>query len=127
MSTTQDGGHITKAAGADLSAKQYFVVKLSSNTVVLSSAGSDNHLGVLQNNPVSGDTADVLGRHAGNTGKVIAGGSISAGNALTSDADGKAVATTTEDDHVFGYALSAADAGDIFEYRPSDNVVPPAS
>lgn len=118
MATTQPGGRITKAAGADLSTKQYFIVKLVANAVVLSSAATNQHLGTLENNPVSGDTAVVLGRHSSDTGKVILGGTVAAGDKLTSDANGKAVATTTANDVVMGIAQNAGVLNDIVEYTP---------
>lgn len=131
MATTRKGGRVVYTAGADLSAKQYYIVKRHSTAgqCVLSSAGSDNHLGVLQNAPVSGDVADIVSRNSQDTGKVIAGGTLTPGAALTSDGNGKAVATTTEDDQVFGYYMGDANcaSGDIVEFRPSDNVIPPAS
>lgn len=131
MATTRDGGRLVYTAGANLSAKQYYIVKrhTTAGECVLSSAGGDLHLGVLQNAPASGDQAEILGRGAQDTGKVIAGGTLTPGCALTADSNGKAVATTTEDDEVIGYYAGDANAsaGDIAEFRPSDNVIPPAS
>jgi len=131
MATTRNDGRLVLTAGADLSAKQYYIVKRHSTAgqVVLSAAGSDNHLGALQNAPVSGDVAEIVTRNYGGTAKVIAGGTLTPGCALTSDGNGKAVATTTEDDQVLGYYTGDANAasGDIVEFRPSDNVIPPAS
>lgn len=131
MATTRPGGRIVKLAGADLSGEQYHVVKRHSTAgqVVLSTAGSDLHLGVLQNAPTLGDSAEILGRGAQDTGLVEAGGTLTPGAALTSNSAGEAVVTTTEDDQVFGYYtgdVNAAD-GEIVEFRPSDNVIPPAS
>ena len=131
MATTRNGGRLVYTAGADLSAKQYHIVKRHSTAgeCVLSSAGSDNHLGVLQNAPADNDVAEILGRGAADTGKVKAGGTLTPGAALTANADGEAVVTTTEDDQVIGYYLGDANAAenDIVEFRPSDNVIPPAS
>ena len=127
MATTRDGGRVVYKAGADLSAKQYYIVKrgTTAGECVLSDSGADVHLGVLQNAPESGDTADILGRHASDTGKVVAGGVLTPGAALTADANGKAVVTTTEDDQVIGYYAGNANAaaGDIVEFTPSDNVI----
>ena len=47
-------------AGEDLSAKQYYFVKLSGQTVVLCSALTDVPIGVLQNAPESGQAAEVM-------------------------------------------------------------------
>jgi hypothetical protein len=128
MATTRAGGRYVLPANADLSAKQYYIVKrVAGGKVDLCTAGGDNSLGVLQNTPVANDSAEVLGRHSSETGKVIAGASITRGDKLTSNASGKAVATTTEDDHVFGIAESDAANNDIIEYTPVFEVVPPAS
>jgi hypothetical protein len=101
------------AAGADLSAKQYYIVKLDSDRAyVLAAAGTDKIMGVLQNKPTSGKTCLVYNR-----GKVpvIAGDTIAIGDLLTSNGDGKAIATTTGDDMAFAIATQAAASGDIFE------------
>lgn len=126
MATTQPGGRITKfEAAADLSAKQWYIVKAASATTVnLASAATDVLLGVLENAPVSGDTAVVVGRHSNETCKVIAGGSITLGAKITSDGNGKAVVTTTTGNQVLGIALEAADANDIFEFMPVYDVIP---
>lgn len=131
MATTINGGRITKIAGANLSTKQYHVVKRGSDAgeVVLSDAATDNHLGVLQNAPIEGDTAEIVARNSADTGKVKAGGTLTPGAALTANSDGEAVVTTTEDHQVFGYYTGDVNAAenDIVEFRPSDNVIPPAS
>lgn len=103
-------------AGADLSAKQYYIVKLDStqNQVVVATAATDKLLGVLLNNPVSGQEARV---HM-NTGtvKVVAGAAIALGAYVTAGGAGKGAATTTDKDKCIGIALEAALAdGDIIE------------
>jgi len=100
-------------AGADLSSLQHYIVKLGSteDTIEKSTAASDAILGVLQNKPTSGQMASVA---VGGITKVIAGGSVSAGNLVTADSNGKAIATTSGGDHVLGMALQAASTGDIF-------------
>lgn len=50
----------TYLAGADLSSKQYTFVKLSNDTTVVSAGAGEAALGILQNNPESGDTANVM-------------------------------------------------------------------
>lgn len=117
MATHTEGNYLSRAAGADLSAKQYYIVKTdASGNIVLAAAGTDKILGVLNNAPKNTDTADVAVISGNGTGKVIAGGSIAKDAYLTSDASGKAVATTTGGDIVFGRALAAASSGDVFEY-----------
>lgn len=51
---------VTMVAGADLSTHQYKFVKMSAaNTVVLCSAITDKPIGILQNDPKSGQEAEI--------------------------------------------------------------------
>ena len=98
-----------------LIAKQYFIVKQHTDgTLILAAAGTDHIVGVLQNKPAVG--APALVRFIG-TSKVVAGGAINPGDNVTSDANGKAVATVTNKDVVLGTYLgtAAAASGDVIE------------
>lgn len=118
MSTQTQGNYYSAEAAADLSTKKYYIVKTdSTGKIVLSSAATDKHLGVLFNEPTLGKTADVAIANGNGSGKVIAGGTITKDAYITSDANGKAVATTTVNDLVLGQAHESAVDGDIFEYR----------
>jgi len=114
MATT--GGTIlteTIEAGADLSAKQFrfVVLNTSGQLVAVSSAGADAD-GVLLNKP---DAAGKAAEFAfGGIVKVVAGGSITAGDKVQSDAAGEAL-TAASGDHVLGKALKDADDGDLVE------------
>ena len=102
-------------AGADLSAKQYFLMRLASTakTVLVAGAATAALIGVLQNDPKSGEAASVV--CAGLT-KSIAGGAISPGDLVTANSTGQCVATTTANNKVAGKAVTAATtAGDHFE------------
>jgi hypothetical protein len=75
-------------AAADLSAKQYYFVKITANdTVNVCSAVTDRPIGVLQNKPKSGDTAEVcmLG-----ISKVSGDADLAAGDAIGTSVDGQA-------------------------------------
>jgi hypothetical protein len=122
MSTQVTGQNRTFKAGADLSAKQYFIVKQDTvqETVVLASAATDVLVGVLQNKPKSGENAEVCLRSAGGTSKIKLGGTVSAGDHLTADSNGKAVATTTGADEVIGRALFDGVDGDVIEFTPAN-------
>lgn len=105
----------------DLSTKQYYIVKVDTSnaqSVVLAAAGTDPIVGVLQNKPAAGKMANVqiLG-----TAKVIAGGSVTRGDLVTSDSNGKAVTTTTNKDVILGRALDTAASGDVFEVQLGAN------
>jgi hypothetical protein len=98
-----------------LIAKQFYIVKQDTDgTVILGAASTDHLVGVLQNKPAVGAAA--LVRFLGTT-KVIAGGTINPGDNVTTDGNGKAVATTTNKDVILGTAIlsAAAASGDIIE------------
>lgn len=113
MEGTQD---VSLVAGADLSAKQYRFVKLSSGQVVACSATTDRPIGVLQNDPTSGQAAIV--RLSGWT-KVEADAAIVVDAVLGTSADGQAatyVAGTDTTKYGMGFATKAAGAaGDVAE------------
>lgn len=116
-----------KLAGADLSAKQYYAVKLNSSAQVVVAGAGVHTVGILQNKPESGQPATV--GFAG-ISKAIAGGNIDAGMHVAADSAGKLVNATeakvdTSDagaasdpvigSNVVGIALASAVSGDIFE------------
>jgi hypothetical protein len=85
-------GSLSFPAGADLSTKQYFIVKLNaSGQVVLAVAGQGDF--ILLNKPTSGQVAEVAPLD-GRLCKVSASGVLTAGNDFTSDANGQAKAVT---------------------------------
>jgi len=82
-------------AGADLSAKQYHFVKLSADaTVVVCSGVTDKPIGVLQNAPISGGSAEVCS--AGVT-KIVGDADLDAGQSIGTSADGQAASYTVSD------------------------------
>ena len=103
-------------AGADLDAKQYHLVRLAATTaktVLVAAAATVGIIGVLQNDPKSGEPASVV--CAGLT-KGVAGGAITPGDLVTANTTGQCVATTTANNKVAGKAVTAATtAGDHFE------------
>lgn len=115
----QPGEEYSEITAADLSQKQYYIAKTDSNgKIVLASAATDDILGVVHDGGrVSGDTASVMLINGSGTFKVIAGDTIAKGDYLTSDSNGKAIATTTTGNRVFGRAMRAATAGQIVEYK----------
>jgi len=103
-------------ASADLSAKQYHFVKMSgNNTVTVCAAITDVPIGVLQNNPASGGAAEVC---LFGISKVVADGTLAAGNVIGTSADGQADAIAAGTDttvYTMGIALNAASAGETVE------------
>lgn len=88
-------------AGADLTAKQFFYVKLNSSGKVVVCGAGESAIGVLQNTPNSDEVAIV--RTFGPT-RVIASGSITNGAQIASDGSGKAKA-------VVKASVNTSDAG----------------
>lgn len=77
-------------AGGDLSAKQYYFVKLnSSGQVVIIAANTDKPIGILQNAPASGGVAEVM---LYGISKVSADADLTVGNQIGASADGQAAA-----------------------------------
>lgn len=102
-------------AGADLSAKQYYFVKLSAaNTVVACSGATDVPVGILQNAPASGEIAEVM---VCGISKVSADAALSVGNLVGTSADGQADAKTAGTDtteYSVGVVLQAvSNAGEL--------------
>ena len=70
-------------------------------------------------------TADELGTQAngrvdvcmGWLPEVEAGGTLAAGDPITSDANGKAVKATAGGNRIIGFAMTSASAGDIIPYQ----------
>jgi hypothetical protein len=102
---------ITLVAGADLSAKQYYFVKINtSGEAVLCAAATDKPIGVLQNDPASGEEA-VITVVGGS--KVVASASIDEGALIGTTAAGKAgakVPGTDTTNYVVGSVILAAGA-----------------
>lgn len=113
--------------GADLSANQYFGVKLNSSGKAVLAAAGQFAVGVLQNNPGNGQVASIA--TVGAITKAKAGGTIAAGATVAVNSAGKFVDATeavvaTNDagsstdavigSNVIGVALAAAVDGDIF-------------
>jgi hypothetical protein len=120
MSAQGYGTDITLLAAADLSAKQFYAVKVDSNGKAALAGAGEVAIGVLQNKPGSGQAATI--RIAGAT-KMVASAAVAAGALVAANAAGKSVtatkATTNTSDaggaadplvgsHVMGVALTAA-------------------
>ena len=103
----------TLTAGADLSAKQYhFVVLASATTVNVATAITNAPIGILQNNPTSGQQAIV---QLFGISKVVADGTLAAGNFIGTSADGQADAISPGTDttvYMTGQCIQAASAGE---------------
>ncbi len=104
----------TLTAAADLSSKQYYFVKLASeSTVNVCSAVTDVPIGVLQNAPASGESATVC---VFGLSKVSADATLAAGDIIGTSADGQAqpvVQGTETTVYNAGQAVTAGAAGTL--------------
>jgi len=113
MSTYQAVTSFSVAAAADYSSTgQYLLVDInSSGQAVLVASQGAKAVGVLDNDPESGNAARVI---FSGVAKVTAGGDITAGAKITTGADARAE-TAASGDHVIGTALTSGGDGDIIE------------
>ena len=111
MAWDQSIESITRVAGADLSTTGIyrFVKQNSDGEVILCSVAGEAALGVLQNNPIKGQAATVA---YGDVLKITAGGTITPGDQLTTDNQGRAV-TEGGGDSILGECLAGASVGNI--------------
>lgn len=96
-------------AAANLSAKQYHVMAFASTAgQVKTATAGDTFIGVLQNDPASGEAAFV--RSVGVSLVVAGTGAITAGAALLANSTGQVANTTTDNADIIGTALEASSA-----------------
>lgn len=96
-------------ANADLSEKQYYIVKESSQGVVAVCTGAtDVPAGILQNKPKSGEAAIV--RKLGISKVRVNAAGLAHGTSWGTDNAGRAIAKTTDKDIVGGQCIEAAGA-----------------
>jgi len=106
----------TYDAGGAIAA--YSIVKLTTTDFQVLQAGAATDLVVGVTTEVaaaSGERVDVI--HSGSA-QVVAGGTIAAGDPITSDASGNAVKANPSagvNNRCIGYARQAAASGDVFE------------
>jgi hypothetical protein len=120
MAAFVEGSQKTHKAGVDFSTLQYVAVKLSAAGVVIpAAAATDVIIGISLTKCKINDSVAVFMRSGGVTVKALAGGTIALGDAVTSNAAGALITTTTAGNQIVGYAQEPATAGQIFEIMPS--------
>jgi len=102
---------LSKSAAGDLSSNQFYLVKDNgSDQVAVCTTKGERCLGILQNDPSAANrAASVL--YAG-VGQVECGGTFATGDAITTDASGKAIKATDPDDYIAAYAVEAGASGE---------------
>jgi hypothetical protein len=106
---------VAHEAAADLSAKQFYFVKMATGGKVdVCSATTDVPYGVLQNTPLSGAEAEVL---VFGLSKVSSDAALAVGNLVGPAADGQAAAYTAGSDttkYILGQVVLASSAADEY-------------
>ena len=108
---------------AEAAVEQYRIVKpgTAAMSCVKSSAATDKSIGT--SDELDHVTGEVVDTSASEVAKVRLGGAVAAGDALTSDANGKAIATTTIGHRIIGFAEIAGVLDDVITYLRSPGVV----
>jgi hypothetical protein len=107
-------------ANADLSSNQFQIVKRTAGKAALCAVAGEAAFGVLQDDPAASGRACVV-RVAG-ISKVVYGGTVSIDDALTTDANGKAVAIGAGGGRYLGRANVAGvldDTGEVIMFGPA--------
>lgn len=102
---------------AEATVELYRIVKpgTAAGSCIKAAAATDKLLGTSDElNHVTGEVVDIA---VGPVPKVRLGGTVAVGDWLTSDANGKAITTTTTGNRVIGYAEQAGVADDIVNYH----------
>jgi len=103
----------------------YRIVKYSEPTVSNAIATASDNLDPLvgTTGKLGGPSGAMVDVTRAGLGSVQIGGTIKAGDYLTSDANGKAIATTTAGDQVIGKADQPGVADDIIDYFCAPGVI----
>ena len=102
---------INLAAGSDLTAAQYKAVVISTDGAVDLAGANAPAIGFLQNLPAIGKSAEIASMAGG--AFATAGGTITAGNPLATDANGDVVVAGSGD-YIVATALESAVDNDVF-------------
>lgn len=114
----------TLVAAADLSAKQFYLIKVDSNGAAALCGDGEMAIGSLQNKPTSGLIAEI---QTGGVAKIVAGAVTTRGGLLASDANGKVIDAVTND-NIVGIGLEAgADGSVISVFMLKNGKLDPAS
>jgi len=93
MTTYNPGKIVSIPAGADLSSSKYLGVKLNTSSQVIDMAATaDICMGILQNEPVTGEAASVALVNGGGISKIYLSGTLAAGALVRADENGQAAA-----------------------------------
>lgn len=104
---------ITLTAASDLSAKQWYGVKVdSAGKAAAITATTDICAGVLRNKPETGEAAEICPVGAGGVARMILGATIDEGALVTIDSTGRAAASAAAN-YTIGLTLKGGAVGEI--------------
>ena len=100
----------TLEAAADLSAKQFYIVKISTTRTIDVADSAAVAYGVLQDKPKSGEDGNVAPCGSGGITRLVVDATtdIAVGDYIKSHTNGKGIKATTDKDRVIGRAMEAA-------------------
>lgn len=98
---------------SDLSAAQYYVVKLSTAELVELAGANEKALGVLQNAPDGSTNRAVATVRISGVSKVKAAETLAFGQFLAPTSEGKAEVCDAANEEFFGKSLTSADTNDL--------------
>ena len=111
MAVENLGKVISLPVAADYSASQWRFMRINSSSQAVRAGDGEDADGVLQNDPAAAGRAGNIA--LGGLTKVEGGGTVTAGNYVSSDASGRAV-NTVSGDYILGRSLTTATtAGEI--------------
>ena len=87
---------------------------------VLAADASKPYLGVLEDNPRAAEPGNIQSNR-GASAKVLAGGTVTRGDKIMSDSNGRGVTLTSGGHHGIGIAVESATVGNLFEMVIADS------
>lgn len=110
MANFFEGQQISLPAAADLSTHQFKFVRMTATGINITTANSQVAVGILQDKPNALDAPGAVMLDGGS--KLVLGGTVAAGDNVTSDATGRAVTAATGN-QVLGVCVDGGAIGEI--------------
>ncbi len=116
-----EGLQKTLVAGAAVSANRIVKFGATDKNAILAAAATDKSIGISDNlGADSGEAFDVI---ISGIASVTYGGTVAAGDLLTSDSTGRAIATTTATHRIIGVAMLDGVIGDTGSVRIAPSLI----
>lgn len=112
MASEKLGLVVSMNAAGDLSTKQYCHVKMSADNTVTTAGNGQESIGILQDKPSAAGRAGAVCLTG--ISKVLLGGTVTAGQYISADANGAAVVPATAE-RITGLCTKGGAAGEVGE------------